>query len=84
MEVFMKQLDFLSTEVILDRLELEARKAGLSLNELWDRIDLEERTMKLWRTGKHLPTLASLQHIQSVINSFIRENSDKAGSNNVA
>ncbi len=66
-------INFLDTASIIDRLELEARKAGMNLEELWGRIKLDTRTMNTWRTGQHTPSLSSLQHIQSVINDYIRE-----------
>ncbi len=66
-------VNFLDTDVILDRLEAECRKAGLTIRELWRRIQLEERTMDRWRLGQNTPSLLSLQHIQEVINTHIRE-----------
>ncbi len=68
-----KLIKFLDTNIILDRLEQEAQNAGMSLNELWGRVSLDLRTMNTWRTATHTPTLASLQHVQEVINEYIRE-----------
>ncbi len=73
-----KLIKFLETNEILDRLELEARNVGMSQNELWGRVSLDFRTINTWRTETHTPTLASLQHVQEVINQYIREKNPDA------
>ncbi len=73
-----KLLKFLDTNVLLDRLEQEARDAGMSSTELWGRINFDVRTLNSWRTQTHTPSLLSLQYVQEVINDYIREKNPEA------
>ncbi len=73
-----KLIKFLDTNVLLDRLEQEARDAGMSCSELWGRINFDVRTLNSWRTETHTPSLLSLQQVQKVINDYIREKNPDA------